>query len=240
MATPSGVLAWRTPGTEGPGRLQSTGSRRVTQRSDLAQVVRSDRLTRGEDGRFFPSALSPGDSSVLGLTRPDPQDSALRPLWRACPRPRRGSVLGPRGSCRQRTWRWPRGWGHAAPRLTGSPAETSQELSPGGVFTSRKVANAKQGVFLLEAGLLHTAGLGSDGWGGREAEARGAGDIREAEPPRTGGRARGAARRGHLAPLHGDGREGRLRRHAALSGGAGAGAVGSAHPLEPRRPMFEL
>ena len=28
-ATHSSVLAWRTPWTEGPGRLQSTGSQRV-------------------------------------------------------------------------------------------------------------------------------------------------------------------------------------------------------------------
>ena len=34
MATHSGILAWRIPWTEGPGRLQSTGSQRV--RHDLA------------------------------------------------------------------------------------------------------------------------------------------------------------------------------------------------------------
>ena len=37
MATHSSVLAWRIPWTEEPGRLQSTGSRRVRHnRSDLA------------------------------------------------------------------------------------------------------------------------------------------------------------------------------------------------------------
>ena len=34
MATHSSILAWRTPGTEEPGGLQSTGSQRV--RQDLA------------------------------------------------------------------------------------------------------------------------------------------------------------------------------------------------------------
>ena len=29
MATPSGILAWKIPWTEEPGRLQSTGSQRV-------------------------------------------------------------------------------------------------------------------------------------------------------------------------------------------------------------------
>ena len=29
MATHSGILAWRVPGTEEPGGLQSTGSKRV-------------------------------------------------------------------------------------------------------------------------------------------------------------------------------------------------------------------
>ena len=29
LATPSSILAWRTPWTEEPGRLQSTGSQRV-------------------------------------------------------------------------------------------------------------------------------------------------------------------------------------------------------------------
>ena len=35
MATHSSVLAWRIPGTEEPGRLQSVGSRSRTQLSDF-------------------------------------------------------------------------------------------------------------------------------------------------------------------------------------------------------------
>lgn len=39
----------------------------------------------------------------------------------------------------------------------------SQELGPGvGVHTTEGGEHCKQGVFLLEAGLLHTTGLGSD------------------------------------------------------------------------------
>ena len=42
MATHSSVLAWRTPRTEEPGRLESVGSQRVGQDgSDLAQHAQS-------------------------------------------------------------------------------------------------------------------------------------------------------------------------------------------------------
>ena len=40
MATHSSILAWRIPGTEGPGGLPSTGSHRVGHdSSDLAAVI---------------------------------------------------------------------------------------------------------------------------------------------------------------------------------------------------------
>ena len=35
MATHSGILAWKIPWTEKPGRLQSIGSQRLTQLSDF-------------------------------------------------------------------------------------------------------------------------------------------------------------------------------------------------------------
>ena len=72
------------------------------------------------------------------------------------------------------------------------------------------------------------------------SDLRRAGGIRKAERPGAGGRARGVKWRGHLAPLCGDGRQGRLRGTCSTIRGLGAGAevVGSAHPLEPRRPTF--
>ena len=38
MATPSSILAWKTPRTEEPGRLQSVGSQSRTQLSDFTKV----------------------------------------------------------------------------------------------------------------------------------------------------------------------------------------------------------
>ena len=46
MATHSSVLAWRIPGTEGPGGLPSMGSHRVRHDwSDLAAAVEVDYIT---------------------------------------------------------------------------------------------------------------------------------------------------------------------------------------------------
>ena len=64
MATHSSVLAWRTPWTEEPGGLQSTGSQSQTRLSGLAHVlsthycpvVSSQRTAaRGPDGAWAPS-----------------------------------------------------------------------------------------------------------------------------------------------------------------------------------------
>ena len=47
MATHSGILAWRTPWTEEPGRLQSIGSQRVRHDwSDLARMHTSIWISR--------------------------------------------------------------------------------------------------------------------------------------------------------------------------------------------------
>ena len=58
MATHSRIIAWRTPWTEGPGGLQSTGSQR--DRHDLAteqQVKAFDTCIPGEESTSAPRTI---------------------------------------------------------------------------------------------------------------------------------------------------------------------------------------
>ena len=64
MVTHSSILAWRIPGTEEPGRLQSMGSQRVTQLKQLStqHIFQDAEKTVWKDTQdclLSPSVMSP-------------------------------------------------------------------------------------------------------------------------------------------------------------------------------------
>ena len=80
MATHSSILAWRIPGTEEPGGLQSMGSQRVRHDgSDLARMYHSVSLEEGGGSAvltgFQSSAIGP--RTILQVARKQGSDCGL-------------------------------------------------------------------------------------------------------------------------------------------------------------------
>ena len=66
-AAHSSVLAWRIPGTEEPGGLQSTGSQTWTRLSDFASLWFLLAASRGEAGKSWPARREPSPGTGLWL-----------------------------------------------------------------------------------------------------------------------------------------------------------------------------
>ena len=116
MATHSSILAWRIPGTEEPGGLQSMGLQRV--RHDLATKQQRSR----EEG---PPASARGKTPELGRA----QGSCRRHID-GFP-PKGPAQTGDRSSCRvQRAWKGPKVSGlGVGPRSSIAPATPDNSLT---------------------------------------------------------------------------------------------------------------